>query len=55
METQTFSKEEKEEIIRYGLDRIKKYLHYDICDITDGMYLSGVFSKHNFFLYALLL
>lgn len=29
METQTFSKEEKEEIIRYGLDRIKS-----ICTMT---------------------
>ena len=28
METQTFSKEEKEEIIRYGLDRIKMSTSY---------------------------
>ena len=36
METQTFSKEEKEEIIRYGLDRIKS-----ICTMTFVTLLMG--------------
>lgn len=38
METQTFSKKEKEEIIRYGLDRIKSTCTMTLSSMSPQLY-----------------